>query len=134
VDVAVTAAQPGVFALDGATGAIVHGADSRLVSEASPADRGEIVTLYGTGFGPVGPAPKTGAAAASIPLSYTAATPVVTVGRAEASQILFSGLSPGSVGLGQINFRVPENAPPGRQDVVVTVGAQASRPVKMAVR
>jgi len=132
-DVAVYTAQPGVFTMDGTQGAIVHGADNQLVSAANPAAPNEIVVLYGASFGPVAPAPATGAAAAVLPLSYTQIQPDVRVA-GRAAQVLFSGLSPGSVGLYQINFRVPADAPSGATDVVVTVSGASSVPVKMSVR
>jgi uncharacterized protein (TIGR03437 family) len=132
-DEAVFAAQPGVFTMDGTQGAIVHGADNRLVSPASPAAPNEIVVLYGTSFGAVAPMPGTGAAAgASLP-SKTLAVPEVRVS-GRAAEVFFSGLSPGSVGLYQINFRVPVDAPSGAADVVVIISGASSVPVKMSVR
>jgi uncharacterized protein (TIGR03437 family) len=132
-DVAVFAAQPGVFTMDGAQGAIVHGADNRLVSPASPAAPNEIVVLYGTSFGAVASMPATGAAAGVSPLSKTLTTPEVRVS-GRAAEVFFSGLSPGSVGLYQINFRVPADAPSGAADVVVNFSGASSVPVKMSVR
>jgi len=133
VDVAAYAAQPGVFTMDGEQGAIVHGADNQLVSPVNPAAPNEIVVLYGTSFGAVAPAPATGAAAAVTPLSRTLATPDVRVAGRPA-EIFFSGLSPGSVGLYQINFRVPADVTAGSADVVVTIANASSLPVKMSVR
>ncbi len=132
-DTAVFAAQPGVFTMDGAQGAIVHGTDNRLVSKTNPAERNEIVVLYGTSFGAVAPAPATGAAADVLPLSRTPATPDVRVSGL-AAEVFFSGLSPGSVGLYQINFRVPADVPSGAADVVVIISGASSLPVQMSVR
>ena len=39
----------------------------------------------------------------------------------------------GFVGVTQINFQVPANAPLGKQDVVVTVGGVASNAVSVTV-
>jgi len=132
-DVAVYAAQPGVFTMDGVEGAIVHGADNRLVSASSPAAPNEIVVLYGTSFGAVAPTPATGAAVPISPLSFTLSKPDVRVS-GRAAEVFFNGLSPGSVGLYQINFRVPAGTPSGAADVVVTISGAASLPVKMSVR
>ena len=63
----------------------------------------------------------------------TLAKPDVRVGGLSA-EVFFSGLSPGSVGLYQINFRVPADAPSGAADVVVTISGASSVPVKMSVR
>jgi uncharacterized protein (TIGR03437 family) len=58
----------------------------------------------------------------------------VTVGGIEA-QVSFAGLSPGSVGLYQINTVVPVGVTPGTAvPVVVSVAGQASRTVTMAVQ
>lgn len=132
-DIPVHAAQPGVFAMDGVQGAIVHGLDNQLVSPANPAAPNEIVVLYGTSFGAVAPTPATGAAAGNLPLSMTPVKPDVRVA-GRAAEVIFSGLSPGSVGLYQVNFRVPADAPSGSADVVVTISGASSVPVKMSVR
>jgi uncharacterized protein (TIGR03437 family) len=56
----------------------------------------------------------------------------VTVG-GKPAQVLFVGIPPGLVGVTQVNFQIPSNAPLGPQPVVVTVGTVASIPVTLAV-
>jgi uncharacterized protein (TIGR03437 family) len=46
----------------------------------------------------------------------------------------FLGIPPGLVGVTQINFDVPSNAPLGKQQVVVTVGGVASQPATFTVQ
>ena len=133
VEVNILPAQPGVFTVDGSTGAILHASDFRLVSPADPAAPGEAVLIYATGLGPVSPAPPTGAPASASPLSLTSITPVVTVGGMVAD-VLFSGLAPGFVGLYQVNIAVPLSAPSGNLDVVILTGDQVSKAVKIAVQ
>ena len=68
-----------------------------------------IVSIFGTGLGPVTETPAGGAAGAGQP---TTTTPVVTIGGRQAV-VEFSGLAPGFVGLYQINARVPPDTPEG---------------------
>jgi uncharacterized protein (TIGR03437 family) len=127
-------AHPGIFTVDGTAGAILHGADSSLVTAAQPAARNEIVLLYATGLGAVSPVPGTGQPAPSVePLSRTTATPIVTIGSIGA-QVSFSGLAPGFVGLYQVNVRVPPNAPVGNQQVIIQAGGVLSKAATIAIQ
>jgi uncharacterized protein (TIGR03437 family) len=62
---------------------------------------GRYVTLWGTGLGPVTPIGD---------LEVTRTQPTVTVAGLPA-QVLFSGLSPGTPGLYQVNVQVPDDLP-----------------------
>ena len=114
----IAAAAPGIFTFDG-------GAPVPFASAA----RGQVVTLYITGAGAVSPAVSTGAAPASgiaianLPKPVGAVT--VTVGGATAS-IQFAGIPWGLVGVVQINYQVPSQAPLGAQSVIVSIGSVAS--------
>jgi uncharacterized protein (TIGR03437 family) len=109
---------PGIFSLDGAHAAIQHGADFSLVTPESPAERGEIVVLYGTGLGSVSPPVASGMAAPGL-VSASIRVPTVTVG-GESAEVLFSGLVAGLIGVYQINLRVPQTVVSGDQDVVIS--------------
>ena len=133
VEVNILPAHPGVFTVDGTTGAILHASDFRLVSPADPAAPGEAVLVYATGLGPVSPAPATGAPASASPLSFTAIAPVVTVGGMVAD-VLFSGLAPEFVGLYQVNVEVPTGVPSGAaQPVEIIINGVTSNTVTIAV-
>ena len=119
--------------MDGTAGAILHGADFQLVTSSNPAAKGETVVIYATGLGPVSPTPATGMGASASPLSVTASPPSVTVGGLSAN-VAFSGLAPGFVGLYQVNVAIPSAVASGSVDVVIQVGEQASKPVKLAVQ
>jgi uncharacterized protein (TIGR03437 family) len=125
--------HPGVFTVDGTTGAILHGTTSALVTGSNPALPGEIVILYATGLGPVSFPPATGAAALADPLSLTTLTSSVTVDGIPAT-VRFSGLAPGFVGLYQINVELPAGVSSGSRDLVVESGGRTSKPVKIAIQ
>lgn len=132
VQVANSAAQPGIFLPDGVDGAFLH-ADDSLVTTAKPATPGEVVLLYCTGLGAVTPAGTTGALASSTTLSTTNIKPTVSVGGASAV-VSFNGLAPALVGLYQINFAVPMGTPSGSASVVVTSNGVASNTAKLPVQ
>ena len=97
-----------------------------------PARRGEFLTIWCIGLGPVTNPPPSGEEA-GIPAPLTTTQPTVTIGGVEAS-IRFSGLSPGLVGLYQVNVRVPEDAPSGDAvPLVLTIAGIASNTVTIAI-
>ena len=67
------------------------------------------------------------------PLSYTSATPTVTIGSQPAA-VSFSGLTPTLVALYAVNVTVPQNAPSGIQPVVISIGGVNSTPSKIAIQ
>ena len=86
---------------------------------AHPAAPGDVITMYGTGFGPT-EVPLV-AGALDVGINRTTNPVTVTIGNAQA-EFFYAGLSPGSIsGLYQINVRVPPNAPDGNLPVVATV-------------
>jgi uncharacterized protein (TIGR03437 family) len=86
---------------------------------AHPAAPGDVITLYGTGFGPTEIPLAAGALDAGVNRTTNPVT--VTIGNLPAESF-YAGLSPGSIsGLYQINVRVPPNAPDGNVPVAATV-------------
>jgi uncharacterized protein (TIGR03437 family) len=96
-----------------------------LVTEASPAREGEIVHLYATGLGAVSPPVATGAVTPNG--IYTAQAPLNCTFGFQAATVLFAGLAPGTVGVNQIDVRVPGGIS-GRQ-LVLCGGAEGQMPV-----
>lgn len=131
--VPVLGAQPGIFVLDSASSGATHAATGAIVTAANPAARGEYVVLYLTGLGPVSNTPASGSAASSTVLSPTSLTPVVTIGGFVAS-VPFSGLTPGFIGLYQINAQVPSAVASALLDVTVQANGVTSNTVKLAVQ
>jgi uncharacterized protein (TIGR03437 family) len=122
---AVSAAAPGIFT------------DTNLntVPYAS-GTRGQTLTLFITGDGKLAPALATGASPSAntpVPQLPRPVLPVtMTIGGVPAS-ISFIGVPYGVAGATQINFVVPDTAPFGKQQVVVTVGTAASSPASFTV-
>ncbi len=120
---------PAFFTLNGRsvaaqfTGTANIVADPSVVPNAKPAKPGDLVTLYGTGFGATDPAFPAGAIASGLPKVTTAYT--ITIGGATvpATDVTYFGISPGSIsGLYQINARIPSGAADGDLPVVLQMG------------
>ena len=69
-----------------------------------------MLTIYANGLGAVTNQPASGEPSPGQPLAQTTATPTVTIGCSTAS-LIFSGLTPSSVGLYQVNVTVPTMPP-----------------------
>ena len=77
-----------------------------------PAHAGETMVLWAFGLGITDPAVPDGAAAPANPPATTVTVPAVQFGSTIALPI-FTGLSPGSAGLYQVNVTIPAATPPG---------------------
>jgi len=113
---------------------IVHGGDNALVTPASPATANEVLVIYATGVGSFDHPPATGAPAAVSPLAMSLVTPTVTVGSTAAS-VLFAGLTPGFVGLVQVNIQLPSSLPAGSSlPLVLAFGSSKAPSVNLSVQ
>ena len=116
--ITVADASPGVFTLDlsGKNQAIAQNtdlsrnADFDKVPGARPEASGNVIVIYATGIGNTNPLVVDGQAAPGSPLAQATASTTVTIGGTPA-EVLFSGLTPGFVGLWQINVILPTNLP-----------------------
>lgn len=104
----------------------------RLITPQQPVPAGEVIVVYCNGLGPVNHRPPSGEPTPLEPLATTLATPVVTVG-GRPVEVLFSGLTPGEVGLYQLNLRLPDDLPAGVHPLVVSIGGHFSPPVSLPV-
>jgi len=126
------AAQPVLAAFaDGRV--IAQDVNYNLINAQNPAHPGDVITLYLTGMGATTPPVATGTLAPSSPLSTTVVQPQVTIDTASAD-ILFSGLTPGGVGLYQINIRIPAGIRTGDLQLVVSQNGVASNTAVVPVR
>ena len=120
ISVPVVPGMPGIFQIPGSARAIVVNQNNDLNSPQAPAPRGSVVTIYATGQGVVSPPVETGKAAPDTPLSG-ASNVTATIGGVPA-RVLFGGLTPGFVGLLQVNAEIPAGVTPGPA-VPIQIGA-----------
>ena len=113
--------------------AIAQDQNYQLVTAGNPAQPGQYIVVYANGLGAVDNPPPSGEATPAQPLASTLVTPTVTIGGV-AAHVLFSGLTPGSIGLYQIDVVVPANAPAGVQPVVIAQNGVSSQPANLPVR
>lgn len=122
--VAVTASTFGISTATGSGNgqAAVTFGDYTYVTPTNAAAPGDNLILWGTGLGalPAGVSDASGA-----PFGNISATIQVLVGGVPATSVQYAGRAPGAVGLDQINFTVPANAPLGCQ---VSIMVQTTSP------
>lgn len=99
---------PGVFANPATGEPIVTLADGALIDAAAPARPGDVLIVYLTGIGDLTATPPNGEPSGSDPLSAASAPPAVTAA-GSAAEVFFAGLTPGFVGLAQLNIRLPQD-------------------------
>ena len=103
-------------------------ADPTLVPGGQAAQPGQIVTLWGTGFGeymqPIPPGQlATVADSLANPITVTIGTTTLS-----AADVLYAGASPGSLGgLVQFNVRIPASTPNGDTPVTITIGGVSTQ-------
>ena len=105
----------------------------QLITSQNQAVKGSPVTLYANGLGPVSNTPASGVQSSGTTLSTTPTLPVVTIGGQQA-QVLFSGLTPQTVGLYQINVVVPPGTPTGLQPLTVSINGVSGKASQIAIR
>jgi uncharacterized protein (TIGR03437 family) len=110
--------------------AVYRARNGLLVTASNPVHRGDTISIYLTGLGRTSPAVEAGVPAPDPPVSVVVA-PVVTLAGVDLP-VEFAGLSPGSIGVYQINVRVPPNVPPGL-DQALTI-SQGSSATTLSVR
>lgn len=91
----------------------------------TPAKPGEVIILWGTGFGPTTPAAPFGVQIPAGTLFSTSNPVTVSVGGINAT-VYGAAMAPGYAGLYQVAIQIPPNAPDGDLPIVATVnGAQS---------
>jgi uncharacterized protein (TIGR03437 family) len=114
---------PGIFQY-GTNRAVVQNQDNSINATDKPAKVGSTIIVYLTGGGEVDHKVATGTAALSNPLSRLVQPITATIGGQPAT-VSFAGLTPGFVGLVQVNLVVPALAA-GSYPVVLKAGAFTS--------
>lgn len=100
--ISIGSVAPEIFTLSSVQAAITN-QDNTLNTASNPASRGAVIVIYGTGFGAVG---------ASGGLSPVKAPVSVVIGGTALTPV-YAGLTPGAVGLYQVNVALPAVIAPG---------------------
>jgi trimeric autotransporter adhesin len=114
-----------IAALNAVTGTFVGAAGLLSGVTFTPAQPGDILTLFATGFGVTDPAFSPGElpdAAAQVTAPVSISLGGVTLA---ASDILYVGVTQ-NAGLYQVNLRVPDSVPDGDQALIITIGGAPS--------
>jgi len=123
----ISATAPAIFrvtvpGLDQSVPAIVRASNNTVATLSNPIHRGDVLVIYATGLGHTNPDLPAGTAAPSDTLTPARVTPTITIGGV-AVEVLFAGLTPGQIGVYQINVKVYGNVPLGiAQSLVITQG------------
>jgi uncharacterized protein (TIGR03437 family) len=115
---------PGIFVLPDGTPAIQHAADYSPVTASNPVVKGETIVVYATGLGSVVNGPATGMPATGpAPMSPGPGCGAVTINaptggapQSNFGNVVYAGLTPGYVGLYQLNVTTLPNLPSGAID------------------
>jgi uncharacterized protein (TIGR03437 family) len=136
-NVRIMTSAPGLFTKDTQNpprGAVRNQDGFTENNQSSPANRGEVISIFGTGPGDLTSPVADGAAPGGSPLVRTRSTPQVFIGGVEA-QVQFSGLNPNAPGLWQVNAMVPSQTfVTGRTAVRVFVDGVDSNEVTIFVQ
>ncbi len=127
---------PGLFqqTVDNQAFALAYHADGTAVNASSPAQIGETITVYGTGFGPTDPPRLEGYVLPASPVFAIVDPVTVTAGSVTAPAAAAYALA-GSVGVDAVQFAITDPAASGTNtNVVVTVNGQASNSVLVPVQ
>jgi uncharacterized protein (TIGR03437 family) len=129
--------SPGIFTSNG-TGqgqAAILNQDGQVNGAATPALRGSIVSVYGTGEGPTAP-PCTDGAVVKATEVHRPLLPVTGFIGDQTADVIYAGSVSGQVcGFLQVNLRVPLSiAPGGSVPLRITIGGSSQSGVTMAVQ
>ncbi len=127
----VAVAAPGMYSLPDGTTVAQH-LDASLVDATHPAKPGEALMLYLIGMGLTNQPLVSGQGSPSNPLATVSLPPTVTLD-GETVVPFFTGLTPGFVGLFQMNIIVPTDARSGALTLTVTQGNLAANVTKLIV-
>jgi uncharacterized protein (TIGR03437 family) len=113
---------PGLFPLmlGGQSYALALHEDGTLVTPDAPATKGELLTVYGTGFGPTDHARPFGFPVPATP-PYLVVDPVSALVGASTLTVESAYALPGSIGVDAVQFRLDGSVPSGSNSIVQLV-------------
>jgi uncharacterized protein (TIGR03437 family) len=101
-----------IAGIEGTVATIVNGRNGLLVTNSNPVKRNDNIVIYLTGLGKTNPAVDAGLESPAEPLARSLVDPVVSIGGVEIP-VTYSGLTPGEVGVYQINAEILRWVPTG---------------------
>jgi len=141
VYVDINAQAPRFIVYDGGYGIMTTPQGALTGIPSSPVKVGDTIVIYALGLGPTSPPVASGTASPSSPLAKVPGTTQVCFGvespfhQSPCATALFSGLTPGFVGLYQINVTIPAGIPSGNSTIsLLLVNNVESTPVQLAVQ
>jgi uncharacterized protein (TIGR03437 family) len=140
VSVSLGAASPALFTLDnsgkGQVAAVnfISGTNYSINGPSHPANAGQYVELYGTGFGQTNPGGVDGSINSGSSPPLVTPLPTVTIGGKQATVSYAGGAAASPAGVIQINVQVPAGLSAGSQPIVVQFGnAQSQSGITLSV-
>jgi uncharacterized protein (TIGR03437 family) len=128
VSLAVFASEPSILSASGSgsgQGLIFNAVTGTRADTNAPAGAGDYLVMYALGLGAVTPNLAIADGTPSAPYEYAVGTVTVTIGGVPAT-VLFAGLTPGYVGLYQVNVAMPSGVAAGSQaPVTVSVAGKS---------
>jgi uncharacterized protein (TIGR03437 family) len=111
---------------------VVRSTNNQVVTLSNPIHHGDTIVIYATGLGRTSPSVDAGVPAPAEPLATAIVPPTVTLGGVPL-EVQFAGLTPGEIGIYQINALVRGNVPQGMQvPLTITQGnGVTSLPVRV---
>jgi uncharacterized protein (TIGR03437 family) len=141
VYVNITTQAPSFLVYDGGYGIMTTPAGALTGIPGSPVKVGDTVVIYAIGFGPTSPPVLSGTASPTSPLAEVPGTTQVCFGtetpffQAPCATAQFSGLTPGFVGLYQVNVTIPAGITTGNSTMsLLLVDNVKSAPIQLAVQ
>jgi uncharacterized protein (TIGR03437 family) len=135
----------GLFSDNQGSAVALHVGDGTVVTPQKPAQAGELIAAYGTGFGPTYPPRPIGFPAPTAPLfqammnftepntSYNIDMPAQQLSlESKVVHVSFSGVVAGLVGVDQIVFQVPSRLSAGNHSLVLAAGVISCLPPPFA--
>jgi uncharacterized protein (TIGR03437 family) len=144
-DVALAPFAPAIFATNergsgqgiitlSSTGKLAAATGSVEGRDTEAASRGDFISIYCVGLGPVNNPPATGVATADT-TSTTLSPVTVTFNGRIGVPATFAGLAPGQVGVFQVNVQIPDDVPSGNAVTLgISVGGVVSNTVALSIQ
>ena len=112
--------------------AVIRAANNELVTVSNPVHRDDTLTIYLSGMGNTSPAVPAGTPSPADPLPSVSIAPTVTLGGVQLP-VSFAGLTPGEIGVYQVNVSVNRRVNPGLQVPLVITQSGNSSSVNLRV-